>query len=66
MRMCCGPRRGFTFNVFDNLGGEILRIWREFKCCGGCNLFAFCCDCAAYEVTVESPVGVPIGYVKQT
>ena len=42
-----------------------MRITREFKCCGGMGICAFCCDCAAYEVAIESPVGTPIGYVKQ-
>lgn len=65
-RIFCGPRRGFSFKILDNMNTEVIRISREFKCCGGCGIFAFCCDCAAYEVAVESPAGEPLGYVKQT
>lgn len=65
MRMCCGNRRSFTFHILDNMGTEVARVHREFKCCAGSSLCAFCCDCAAYEVTIEAPVGNPIGYVKQ-
>lgn len=43
-----------------------MRIRREYKCCSGCCWFAGCCDCCSHELTVESPVGHVIGYVKQS
>ncbi|CAH1774906.1 unnamed protein product, partial [Owenia fusiformis] len=36
MRQCCGPQRGFTMHITDNLGQEVIRIQREFKFCAGC------------------------------
>ena len=42
-----------------------MKISRDFKCCSGCSWFADLCDHCSYEVTVESPVGNVIGYVKQ-
>lgn len=64
-RQCCGPHRGFVMHVADNMGQEVMRVTREFKCCAGCCWLA-CLDCCAYEVMVESPIGVPIGYVRQS
>jgi len=64
MRQCCGPAREFTMHITDNLGREVIRVHREFKCCAGWN----CCanfDCCAMELQVEAPVGSVIGYVKQ-
>jgi hypothetical protein len=45
-----------------------MKITREFKYCAGgscSNWCAGCCDCCAFEVIVEAPVGQIIGYVKQ-
>ncbi len=64
-RMMCGAKRAFQFKIVDNLGAEVIHISRPFKCCGGCGICAFCSDCAAHEVTIESPPGTVIGYVKQ-
>ncbi len=64
-RMMCGAKRAFQFKIVDNLGAEVIHISRPFKCCGGCGVCAFCSDCAAHEVTIESPPGTVIGYVKQ-
>ncbi len=44
---------------------EVMTVKREFKCCAGSCWFADCCDDCAYEVTIESPPGCPIGYIKQ-
>ncbi|XP_077998863.1 phospholipid scramblase 2-like [Glandiceps talaboti] len=65
MRQCCGPQRGFTMHITDNMQQEVIRVIREFKCCAGC---AWCAssDCCAMEVAVEAPVGTVVGYVKQT
>ncbi|XP_067658117.1 phospholipid scramblase 2-like [Haliotis asinina] len=64
MRLCCGSNRGFKIHVVDNAGKEVLRIRRDFKCCGGC---CWCADadCAAHEVIVETSEGEPLGYVRQ-
>jgi len=63
-RQCCGPMRGFTMHITDNMGQEVIRINREFKCCAGC------CWCAdgdgcAMTVTVEAPVGQQVGLIRQ-
>ncbi len=65
MRICCGPQRGFTIHIVDNLNQEVMRISREFKCCAGCCWCAGCCLGCAHEVMIESPVGTPVGYVRQ-
>ncbi len=37
MRMCCGPQRRFQMHIVDNLNQEVMRVFRDFKCCaGGC------------------------------
>lgn len=63
-RICCGNMRGFDMHIVDNLGQEVLRAHREFKCCVGC---CWCIkgDSCAFIVSVESPVGVPIGRIVQ-
>jgi len=67
MRQCCGPQRGFTIHITDNLGQEVMRVTREFKCCAGCQ----CCICGcgkehcAFEVVVEAPVGQVVGKIRQ-
>lgn len=64
MRICCGPARGFTINITDNNGMEVMRFIREFKCCAGC---CWCAnsDCCAWVLSVEAPPGQPVGYVRQ-
>lgn len=64
MRQCCGPSRGFTMHITDNMGQEVIRVNREFKCCAGCQWCA-CVDCCAFEISVEAPVGTTVGYVRQ-
>lgn len=64
MRQCCGPQRGFTIHITDNLGQEIIRVRRDFKCCAGC-CWCASCDAIAHEIVVEAPVGQVVGYVRQ-
>lgn len=63
-RLCCGSRRGFDMHIVDNMGQEVIRAHREFKCCAGC-----CClingDTCAYAIDVQSPVGMSIGRIVQ-
>lgn len=63
-RMVCGPHRGFTMHMVDNYGEFVMKSTRDFKCCGGV-CFCACLDCFSYEIEVEAPPRVPIGYVKQ-
>ncbi|KAK2163129.1 hypothetical protein LSH36_85g06002 [Paralvinella palmiformis] len=63
-RQFCGPARGFSMHITDNLGQEVIKVNREFKCCAGCN----CCagsNCCSMEVEIEAPLGQVVGYVKQ-
>lgn len=64
-RYWCKNARGFVMHIVDNQGQEIMRVTREFKCCVGCCWCINCCDHCAFEVSVESPVGNVIGYIKQ-
>uniref|UniRef100_F7A786 Phospholipid scramblase n=2 Tax=Ciona intestinalis TaxID=7719 RepID=F7A786_CIOIN len=65
MRVCCGPHRGFMMHIVDNAGNEVIRMNREFKCCAGC---CWCAnsDCCSYSINVESPVGTPLGTIRQS
>ncbi|KAJ8048522.1 Phospholipid scramblase 2 [Holothuria leucospilota] len=65
MRQCCGPKRGFTMHVVDNMNQEVLSVVRPFKCCSGYYWFAGCCVHCAYTLDVEAPPGKPIGHVRQ-
>eukprot|EP00057_Strongylocentrotus_purpuratus_P028713 XP_011683187.1 PREDICTED: phospholipid scramblase family member 5 [Strongylocentrotus purpuratus] len=64
-RVWCGHQRGFLFHITDNMGQEVLRVTRQFKCCAGCSWCADNDHCSLF-VAVESPPGTVIGYVKQT
>lgn len=65
-RQCCGPARSFTIHITDNLGQEVIRLSREFKCCAQFNCSCCLCgDCCAHEVQIEAPPGNVIGFVKQ-
>ena len=46
-------------NVYDASNREILKIRRDFVCCGGC------CSSTSYTLPVETPDGQIFGYVKQ-
>ncbi|GAB1601499.1 phospholipid scramblase 1-like [Argonauta hians] len=64
-RQCCAGARGFVMHITDNMGQEVIRVNREFKCWAGC---CWCADSdsCAYDLTVEAPVGQAIGKVRQT
>lgn len=64
MRQCCGPQRSFVIHITDNMGQELIRLTREFKCCAG-NCWCANSDACAHEVQIESPVGQVIGFVRQ-
>jgi len=65
-RQCCGPNRGFVLHITDNLGQEVIRVSRDFRCCARCNCnCCICGDCCAHEIQVEAPPGTLIGYIKQ-
>ncbi|KAK3098490.1 hypothetical protein FSP39_020006 [Pinctada imbricata] len=62
-RQCCKQNRGFIMHITDNNGQEVMRCIREFKCCVGC---CWCADgSCGWEMSVESPPGNIIGYVRQ-
>jgi len=65
MRVCCGPKRGFTIHIVDNLNQEVMRLSREFKCCAGCSWCAGCCEGCTFEVSVQTATGEVLGYVRQ-
>ncbi|KAK3102293.1 hypothetical protein FSP39_010288 [Pinctada imbricata] len=64
MRQCCGPQRSFVIHITDNMGQEVMRVTRDFKCCAGCPWCAGA-ESLAHKVTVEAPVGQVVGYVRQ-
>ncbi|XP_063409671.1 phospholipid scramblase 2-like isoform X2 [Mytilus trossulus] len=64
MRQCCGPQRGFTIHITDNLGQELIQVKREFKCCAGC-CWCASADSIAHEISIEAPPGQVVGYVRQ-
>ncbi|CAH1776139.1 unnamed protein product [Owenia fusiformis] len=64
MRQCCGPGRGFTMHITDNLGQEVIRCRRPFKCCAGC-CWCASAECCAYTLIVETPAGEVLGTVRQ-
>jgi len=51
-------------HITDNLGQEVIRVQREFKCCAGWSCFAFS-ECCAMELTIEAPPGQRVGTIKQ-
>ena len=61
--MCCGPGRGFTMHITDNMNQEVIRIERPFMCCAAGGCFG-CCDGCNPELYIEAPVGHRIGSVK--
>lgn len=63
-RQCCGPNRSFTIHITDNMGQEVIRVVRDFKCGAGCPWCA-CIGALAHEVTIEAPPGQVVGYVRQ-
>ncbi|XP_064642484.1 phospholipid scramblase 1-like isoform X2 [Lineus longissimus] len=63
-RQCCGPARGFTMHITDNMGQEVIRMVRPFKCCAGWQCCA-CCDGCSMDIAIEAPPGQIVGYVAQ-
>lgn len=63
-RICCGNMRGFDMHIVDNIGQEIVRAHRDFKCCVGCP-WCVSGESCAFIVNVESPVGTHIGRIIQ-
>lgn len=64
-RQCCGSDRSFVMHIVDNMNQEVIRAVRPFV---GCCLFCWCADCSddcAYAISVESPPGQTVGYVRQ-
>ncbi|KAK9971550.1 hypothetical protein ABG768_024912 [Culter alburnus] len=51
-RNICGSARGFQMRITDNMGQEVIRLYRPMRCC-------------LQEIEVQSPLGVTIGFVKQ-
>nr|XP_039271271.1 phospholipid scramblase 1-like [Styela clava] len=64
MRLCCGNMRGFQMHIVDNTGKEVIRAYRDFRCCVGC-CWCISGETCAFIVPVESPTGVPIGRIIQ-
>ncbi|XP_043558633.1 phospholipid scramblase 2-like [Chiloscyllium plagiosum] len=59
-RNCCGNLRSFDMKILDNLGQEVINLYRPLRC-AGC-----CCPCCLQELEVKAPPGEPVGYVIQT
>ncbi|XP_020836598.1 phospholipid scramblase 4 [Phascolarctos cinereus] len=53
--------RPFVLRVVDCMGQEIMRMQRplRYTCC------CFCCSSTMQELEVQSPPGVPLGYIMQ-
>ncbi|GMR52042.1 hypothetical protein PMAYCL1PPCAC_22237, partial [Pristionchus mayeri] len=56
-QQCCGSQRGFIIHIVDIFGKEVMRINREFKCCGGCGWCAIPGSGCSHTLTVEAPPG---------
>ncbi|EDV26189.1 uncharacterized protein TRIADDRAFT_15248, partial [Trichoplax adhaerens] len=57
---CCGPARPFELRILDNSQREVIHLSRPYRC-SSC-----CCPCFLQELTVESPPGNTVGFVKQS
>ncbi|XP_018589382.1 phospholipid scramblase 2-like isoform X1 [Scleropages formosus] len=58
-RNCCGSLRSFDMKIKDNVGNEVIRLIRPFRC-------ATCwCPCCLQELEVQAPPGTTVGYVVQ-
>lgn len=63
-RQCYTTSRGFMMHVLDNIGQEVMKMTRPFKCLAGFQ----CCanfDHCSHEVEIEAPIGAKIGTIKQ-
>ncbi|XP_020836606.1 phospholipid scramblase 1 isoform X2 [Phascolarctos cinereus] len=58
-RNCCGNLRPFIIKILDNTGREVITFDRPFRCV---SCFYPCC---LQQLEIQSPPGVPIGYITQ-
>eukprot|EP00062_Callorhinchus_milii_P000104 gi/632933825/ref/XP_007889430.1/ PREDICTED: phospholipid scramblase 1-like [Callorhinchus milii] len=58
-RNFCGNMRPFVIKIIDNMGQEVMTLYRPLRC-GGC-----CCPCCLQELEVRGPSGEPLGYIVQ-
>ncbi|XP_068960810.1 phospholipid scramblase 1-like [Petaurus breviceps papuanus] len=58
-RNCCGNLRPFILKILDNAGREVITVERPLRCT---SCFYPCC---LQKLEVQSPPGVPIGYIIQ-
>ncbi|XP_043851381.1 phospholipid scramblase 1-like [Dromiciops gliroides] len=58
-RNCFGNLRPFILKILDNSGREVITFDRPLRC-GSC-----CCPCCLQKLEIQSPPGVPIGYIVQ-
>ncbi|EGT30971.1 hypothetical protein CAEBREN_06337 [Caenorhabditis brenneri] len=63
-RTCCGRQRGFVMHILDNFRKEeVLKITRNFQCCGAC--CCSCCTCCQQECTVSSKSTGLLGTIRK-
>ncbi|KAG1670556.1 Phospholipid scramblase 2 [Nymphon striatum] len=58
-RNCCGPARPFDMKILDNIGKEVIHLYRPYRC-SSCWF-----PCCLQKLEVQSPVGEIIGFVEQ-
>lgn len=58
-RNCLGNLRLFDMKILDNLGNEVIHIYRPFRCNSCC--YPMCLQ----ELEITAPVGEVVGYVTQ-
>lgn len=56
-RTCSGSSRSFNMKFHDNFNNEVITLFREFACTGGC------CPYSAQQLEVYSPPGHLIGII---
>ena len=61
-RQCCGPLRSFEMAITDNMGQEVVRFVRPFKCT--CRCFTCYLPCQLQEMDVVAS-GQTIGSLRQ-
>ncbi|XP_072474334.1 phospholipid scramblase 2-like isoform X2 [Notamacropus eugenii] len=58
-RNCCGSLRPFILKILDNTGREVITCERPLRC------VSCCYPCCLQKLEIQSPPGVPVGYVIQ-
>ncbi|XP_068135347.1 phospholipid scramblase 2-like isoform X2 [Hyperolius riggenbachi] len=58
-RNLCGPARSFVITIVDNMGREVNRLSRPYRC-SSCWF-----PCCLQKMQVEAPPGTVIGHIKQ-